>query len=400
MKENWIKNHLEQLEQRGDLRKISPLHPVEGQKRVQRDKDGKAAGRSLLNLCSNDYLGLSTKGKLLQDFYRDLLKKGSYEKYIPGNYSSRLLSGDNIIFHELEAHLGALFNKSVLLFNSGYHGNIGIIPSITGKNDLILSDKLNHASIHDGVRLSYSKVKRYQHLDYDQIERILCKQRNKYENVVIISESVYSMDGDCADLSRLVEIKNRHNCLLYIDDAHGFGMYGEHGLGKVEEAGLISEVDILTATFGKAIGGGGGFAVTSSEMKSFLINSARSLIFTTAMVPVTAAWNLFIIQQLNSFSDIRNKVVDISGMLVEKMNSAGVGIKSETNIIPFLVGDNKKLLHISNKLQDNGFFVKPIRSPSVPVGTERLRISLTGAMEWEDIQELPLLLKEGMSCEN
>ncbi|MEK6201648.1 MAG: aminotransferase class I/II-fold pyridoxal phosphate-dependent enzyme, partial [Desulfobulbaceae bacterium] len=294
---------LSRLEQCGRLRQLRPLAGRKGC-RVQYQ------GREMLNLTSNDYLGIAGDSHLLSRFYEGMaFSESLLDEYGLGAASSRLLAGDTDLAHHLEQDLATAYDKSgrsvALLFNSGYHANIGILPALLGKNDLILSDKLNHASIHDGMQLCRAEHKRFQHCDYEQLERLLADNRHRYERVVLVSESVFSMDGDVADLVRLVQLKKEFDTLLYLDEAHAVGLYGERGLGKAEEQGVLADIDLLVGTFGKALASIGAFVICSQDIHDYLINHSRSLIFTTALPPVVLNWNCLVFQEQQTMAEQR-----------------------------------------------------------------------------------------------
>jgi 8-amino-7-oxononanoate synthase len=250
-------------------------------------------GKRFLNLTSNDYLGLAGNARLLSRFYSSRTDENLFDRFGLGAASSRLLTGDIDTAHLLEEKLAEEYQRpAALLFNSGYHANIGILPALLGKGDLILSDKLNHASIHDGIQLCRAEHKRYRHCDYNHLQEILEAGRDRYGRVIIISESVFSMDGDVADLKQLVALKKKYGALLYVDEAHAVGLYGAKGLGKAEEQEVIHEVDFLMGTFGKAYASIGAFVVCDADIRDYLINHSRSLIFTTALPPVVVHLSL------------------------------------------------------------------------------------------------------------
>jgi 8-amino-7-oxononanoate synthase len=279
-----------------------------------------------------------------------------------------------------------------LLFNSGYHANIGILPALLGKNDLILSDKLNHASIHDGIRLCRAAHKRFTHGDYEQLERLLATHRHHYERVVIVSESVFSMDGDVADLGRLAGLKKEFNTLLYLDEAHAVGLYGEKGLGKAEELGFVADIDLLVGTFGKALASTGAFVVCGQDIYDYLVNHSRSLIFTTAMPPLVLNWNRFVFQQQQAMGEQRRYLTALSRQLRQALRQQGLDSIGDSNIIPLIIGGDQETVALAEKLQHYGFLIFPVRPPAVPEGTARFRLSLTADMSWSDLQSLPEIL--------
>ena len=335
--------------------------------------------KRFLNLSSNNYLGFADSKSITREF---LDSEG--DKYSFGSASARLLTGTLPIYRELEELIAVLFCKSAtLLFNSGYHANVGINSSLAARGDVIFSDKLNHASIIDGMKLSEGKFFRYPHNDMEALERLLIRERKNFNNAVIVSESVFSMDGDIADICRLVELKNKYNCILVLDEAHAFGVFGKKGLGVCETLGLINEVDLIIGTFGKAIGSMGAFATGNKVLINYLINKARSFIFSTALPPINVAFSKWIIE--NKLPDTFEKR--------KYMLELGRKLNSESHIIPVVIGENQKTVEMCDILYQNGYFTLPIRPPTVPVGTSRIRLSLTTEIQQKDLVKLMEILK-------
>lgn len=330
--------------------------------------------KKLLNLSSNNYLGFADNEQITKEFLSEV---GS--KYTFGSASARLLTGTLPIYSELENLITKLFRtEATLLFNSGYHANVGINSSIAGSGDVIFSDKLNHASIIDGMQLAKGKFFRYKHNDMENLEKLLVKERNNFNNAVIVSESVFSMDGDIANLLRLVELKKKYDCILVLDEAHAFGVFGERGLGVAEKLNLIQDIDLIVGTFGKAIGSMGAFVTGKKVLINYLINKARSFIFSTSLPPINVAFSKWIIEnKLPNTFEIRKKMLKLG----KKMGSV-------SHIIPVIIGENDKTVEVSNILYQNGYFTLPIRPPTVPLGTSRLRLSLTADMEDGDLATL------------
>jgi 8-amino-7-oxononanoate synthase len=369
---------LDRLRENGRLRQLHPLDGREGS-RVNYE------GRRLLNLTSNDYLGLAANRTLLERFYAGIDSDSLIDRFGLGVASSRLLSGDYAVAHELEQTLAATYGRpAALLYNSGYHANIGILPALTDKGDLILSDKLNHASIHDGLRLCQAEHRRYRHCDYDHLEAVLQQLRSDYERVIVVSESVFSMDGDVADLRRLVEIKNRFDCLLYVDEAHAVGLYGERGLGHAEEQGVLNDVDLLIGTFGKALASVGAFVLCSGDIREYLVNRSRSLIFTTALPPVVISWNHFVFRHMLGLGRQRLHLQGLAGKLRSELVRAGLSTAGSTNIVPVLIGQDVTTVKLAEAMRKGGWLIFPVRPPTVPEGTARLRLSLTADMLWQE----------------
>lgn len=346
-------------------------------------KDGKFIyfnGKKLLNLSSNNYLGIADNENITKEFL-----EFSGNRFGLGSASARLLTGTLPVYKELENTLCGLFKKEkALLFNSGYHANVGITSSIAGKSDVIFSDKLNHASIIDGMRLSAGKFFRYKHNDMESLEKLLIRERKNFNNAIIVTESVFSMDGDIANLKKLVELKNKYNCLLMVDEAHAFGVFGEKGCGVCEELEILTEIDLLVGTFGKSIGSMGAFTVGNKVLIEFLTNKARSFIFSTALPPISIAFSKWIIE--NKLTKTFEKR--------QKMLALGRKLGSESHIIPVIIGGNAETEEVCKRLFDAGYFTLPIRPPTVPEGTSRLRLSLTTDIEEDDLKNLTMLLSE------
>ena len=376
---------LEKLKQQSQFREIPDIEA----------KDGKyifAEGQKYLNLSSNDYLGFAYNQDLVQEFLTSL---NSDKNILFSSASSRLLTGNSKVFTDLEEHVAKLFNKErCLLLNSGYHANIGLLSALCQKGCAVFSDKLNHASIIDGMKLSDGDFYRYKHLDYSHLESLLEKNASKYEKVFIISESVFSMDGDIADINRLVEIKTKYNAILIIDEAHGFGVFGEKGCGICEN---IAGVDLIVATFGKAVASYGAFVVGDSVLIEYLINKARSFIFSTNIPPINAMWTLWLLKnKLSETYQDRQNLLVLASFLRSELQKHGLVTLGESQIVPVIIGDNDRTVKIAIKLRNEGFWILPIRPPTVPEGASRLRISLNTLMKKEDIIRLPQIIKEGL----
>lgn len=340
---------------------------------------------NLIDFSSNDYLGLGANKRIKEEFF----SKYEHHYFEMTASASRLLSQSQNIYLQLESLLNSLYNKEILLFNSGYHANTGILSALCNKNTLIVADKLVHASIIDGIILSRAPFVRFKHNNYDELELILDKESPNYENIFIITESIFSMDGDCCDLPRLVNIKKQYdNVILYVDEAHAFGVFGENGLGLAEELDLIPEIDILVGTFGKACASSGAFVATTDILKEYLINKSRSFIFSTAIPPICCLWTKFIIEHFLGMQKERLYLKEISLSLCNEMRNDGYNIDSVSQIIPLIIGDSAKTLEISKKLRNLGYIALPIRTPTVPKGTERIRLSLNSNLSKETITQL------------
>lgn len=343
-------------------------------------------GKKMLNLSSNDYLGLTNKEDLIESFYASL----SGEDRLPGSCSSRLLTGNSCAYERLETLIAKRFGKeSALVFNSGYHLNTGVLPAITDRHSLILADKLIHASIIDGIRLSGIPFERFRHNDLGHLERLLSKNRNNYHRIIVMVESIYSMDGDVADLLGLVELKKQYPSVeLYVDEAHAIGVRGKTGLGLAEETQTIKSIDYLVGTFGKAFASMGAYIVCDAEVKDLLINKSRSLIFSTALSPSSVSWTEKIFRLLPEFTHEREALSQNALLLRNAIKKLGVKMPSSSHIIPYMIGENQPCVEKAEQLQKLGFFVLPIRHPTVPLHTARLRFSLTAAIKTDELKQL------------
>ena len=345
-------------------------------------------GRNLLNFSSNDYLNISTDRDLLNEFIE---KYKNHEEFILSSTSSRLLTGTSTVYKKLEDNLAKIFNKEAcLIFNTGYQCNLGVVSSLVNRDDVIFSDKLNHASIIDGMRLSSTQFFRYKHFDYNNLEELLIKHRHEYKKAIIISESVFSMDGDIADIKKLIELKKKYNCLLMIDEAHAFGIYGKNLAGIADRDNLLNDVDIITATLGKSFASMGAFCVSNRTIIDYLINKANSFIFSTAIPPVNIMWSNFLIEE--KFNTVRQKAEKLNTLIKEAHNY--IKDNGETQIVPVIIGENNKTVIIAEQLRAKGFYILPVRPPTVPVNTSRLRLSLTADITFDEFKTVIDTVKE------
>ena len=353
---------------------------------IQNKSDGKIIidNKEYKNFASNDYLGISTKIGLQKEFLEST-------NSLLSSASARLLTGSSPEYKELESTISRLFNKeAALIFNTGYQCNLGVISALNTKGNVVFSDKLNHASIIDGMQLSKGEFYRYKHLDYENLENLLKSKRSQYKRAIIISESVFSMDGDVADINKLVELKNKYNCLLMLDEAHAFCAYGASLAGAAQ--GL--DIDIITATFGKAVGSFGAFCVSNQTIISYLINKSRSFIFSTSIPPLNIAWsNWLLTTKLDYLIEQKNKLQGITVKSHDLLKQQGIKTTSDSHIIPIIIGSNSETIKVSEYLKSKGFYIPAIRPPTVPEGSSRLRISLTADSNIDDFAQIINLIK-------
>ena len=377
-KETACKQELIQLEQTGNLRGLPGIE-LDG-KWIHLDE------KKMLNLSSNDYLGIASNKKMRQDF----LSNPDIDKAIFSSSSSRLLTGNYPVYQKVERLLTDLYKKeSALVFSSGYHMNMGILPAIADKNTLILADKLVHASIIDGIRISSAQCIRYRHQDYRQLEELLDKHHAGFRSMIIVTESIFSMDGDVSPLPLLVQLKKKYpNTFLYVDEAHAVGVRGLNGLGIAEEEDCIPEIDLLCGTFGKAFASMGGFVVCSKIFRDYLINRMRTFIFTTALPPIQLEWSFFVLNQMINMKEERMWLRKSSQKVKEALEEKGFTSTSSSHILPVVIGDSKETILKAGEMQRKGFYMLPVRPPTVPEGTSRLRISLTAGITSAELNQL------------
>ena len=372
-----FKQQLEQLSAQNQYRSIPDL--VHQGRYIMRENC------KMLNMSSNDYLGLASNENLRQSFLQQ------YGDNFPSftSSSSRLLTGNFPVYTDLEQLIAQRFQReSVLLFNSGYHANLGILPALTTTKSLILADKLVHASMIDGIRLSQCEFFRYRHNDYEHLKNLLEKNAGKFDRTFIVTESVFSMDGDVVDLNYLVQLKKQFpNTYLYVDEAHAIGVYGKNGLGIAERANVIADIDLLVGTFGKALASMGAYVVCDQILKECLINQMRPLIFSTALPPFNVAWTHFIFAGLPQFSKERTHLEQLSAFLRQEVEHRTQIMPSQTCIVPYILGENEATLAKAKALQEQGYYCLPIRPPTVPKGTSRIRLSLTADMTMDEVKQ-------------
>jgi 8-amino-7-oxononanoate synthase len=373
-----ISNTLEQLRISGNLRAI----PTSGN------------GNGCIDLSSNDYLGLAAHPELQEEF----LSEAENCKSPFTSSASRLLAAKQEDFFALEALISNLYSRSVLLFNSGYHANVGIVSALASEGTMILADKLVHASIIDGIVLSRAKFLRFAHNDLGALARLLEKHASSYERILVVVESVYSMDGDQCDIDKLIDLKEQYpNVMLYVDEAHAFGVLGTHGLGLVQSNPRRDSVDVIIGTLGKAAASSGAFVATTAEIREYLVNRARSFIFSTAIPPIVCRWSHFMIEKIITMDNEREALRQLTIETAKILSPYSTNEITPSHIMPMIIGDAARTVAISKRLLENGVKVLPIRTPTVPPDTERLRFRLSASLTTSDLQCLRSALASALS---
>ncbi|MBW8002342.1 MAG: 8-amino-7-oxononanoate synthase [Planctomycetes bacterium] len=360
-----IDEYLEQAKTKSQLRFLRPAG-------FRREGRICFKGREFFDFSSNDYLGLSGHAKLKEASVKAI------EQFGVGSGASRLLSGDLKIHHELEERVACFKGKeAALVFNSGYQANVGIINALYGRGDVIFADKLCHASIWDGIKLSGAELFRFGHNDVGQLEKLLKGKADKFKRRLIVTETVFSMDGDKPPLKEMVELKERHGCELMVDEAHATGIFGADGGGVVSEFGLVERVDLIMGTFSKALGSFGAYLAGSAETIEYLINTCRSFIYSTALPAGIISANIASLELVRDEPFRRKELLENAYYFRNELRKKGFKVAGTSQIIPLVVGDTEKTILLSEKLCERGYWSLPIRPPTVPAGQSRLRFSLT-----------------------
>lgn len=340
-------------------------------------------GGDTIDLTSNDYLGLAQRDDLRDEFMAQY-HSGKFPALTSS--ASRLLASCQLEYREFESLMAEIYGREALVFNSGYHANTGIIQAIADKRTMVIADRLVHASIIDGIRLSGARFTRFPHNDFDRLERAIAAVPDDADRILIIVESVYSMDGDRADIDRLIDIRRADGrVMLYVDEAHGVGVEGPAGLGLVAASKAPAEVDIVIGTLGKALASSGAFALTGDIVKQYLVNKARSLIFSTALPPACVAWSRFLFGKMMGMNAERATLCRHAERIADAI-AAATGCRGVvSHIQPLVIGNAAATLQRSAELLREGVKVLPIRTPTVPPGSERLRFSLSASLTDADI---------------
>ena len=339
-------------------------------------------GKEYLLFCSNDYLGLSHDSRIVEAV------KTGLDEFGYGSGASRLVSG-TLAPHALceQKIAGYLDSEAALLFGSGYAANVGMIPALAGKGDLILADRLIHASLLDGCMLSRAEFKRYSHRDINSLEKLLKKHR-RAGNVWIVTDGLFSMDGDLAPLPEICGLAGRYGARVYLDDAHAFGIFGKNGRGSAEHFGVSDGIDVYMGTLGKAAGGLGAFAAGSKTVIDYLKNRARSFVYSTAMPAACALGAAKAVDILSDFGDERKRFWKVTEQFIAELKGLGFETGYQSYIIPLITGETDEALKTARWFWEQGVYMQAIRPPTVPEGSARLRLTLSLAQKEEDRQNL------------
>jgi len=339
-------------------------------------------GRQVILLCSNDYLGLATHPAIIRSAVQ------ATEHYGAGAGASRLICGTLPPHHQLEFSLASFKNtESALVFGSGYLANLGIIPSLIGRNGLILADRLCHASLIDGCRLSRADVRIFRHRDSTHVESLL-KRRPKNRPTLLVTDGLFSMDGDLAPLAELAALAKQYDALLYVDDAHGTGIMGRTGRGTLEELGVEHEIPFHMGTLGKALGSSGAYVVGSRETIDYLLNTVRPFIFTTAPPPGTVAAAIASLEVIQREPERRARLWANRQRVFHALQDLGFQLTATVSpILPILIGDARQALAFSERLLELGVYAPAIRPPTVPNDTSRIRLTVTSEHTPDQLDE-------------
>ena len=377
---------LEAIRSRGTYRRMRILEGTQGPRAV-------VDGRAVLNFASSNYLDLARHPEVIEASVRAARDHGCAAG------GSRLISGNLRIHELLEEELAELLGtEAALVFNTGYMANAGVIPTLAGRGDVIVSDALNHASIIDGCRLARAEIRVFPHGDLEVLEATLRQVATSRRRVLLAVDGIYSMDGDLAPLAEMVALARRFDAMLLLDDAHGTGTLGLRGGGTAELLGVEREVDVLVGTLGKALGSFGAFVAVSATLRDLLVNAARSFIFSCALAPAQVEAARAALRLLGREPWRRERLRAHGDLLRRRLADRGVSTQpSTTHIIPVMLGENQRTMATCERLLERGFFAQGIRHPSVPEGSARLRLTPMATHREEEIHALAGAVAEEVS---
>ena len=373
---DFISERLNELKKQGVYRKLPVLQSPSGPRCI-------IDGKEVINLSSNNYLGLANHPRL-----REAGKK-AIDEWGMGAGAVRTIIGNMTIHEELEKKLAEFKHvEAVIVFQSGFTANAGAIPGIVDKGDVIISDELNHASIIDGCRLSKADVVRYRHSDMEDLERVINEVKDNYNTKLIITDGVFSMDGDIAKLPKIVELAEKYGCLTYVDDAHSSGVLGSNGQGSAHHFGLSEKIDVQIGTLSKAIGVVGGYVAGRRNLIDWLNHRGRPFLFSTAAPPAAVAACIEAINILSGSTELTDKMWDNTNYFKKKLKGLGFNTgKSETPITPVITGEDRKAVDLSRRLFEEGVFAQSIVFPTVARDAARVRTIVTAAHTKNDLDE-------------
>jgi 8-amino-7-oxononanoate synthase len=371
-----LKRFLERRREDGILRELAPAEARSPGRVV-------IEGREFIDFSSNDYLGFSAEPALKKAAEEAVRRLGT------GSGASRLMSGNLELHHELERETAAFKGKeAALLFNSGYQANVGIIPALAGREDAVFADRAAHASLLDGILLSRAVHYRFRHNDTGHLADLLERHRADHRNALIVTETVFSMDGDLAPLPDLVDLKDRHGCRLLVDEAHATGVFGPHGSGCVEDAGLSDWVEFVMGTFSKALGGFGAYLAADAIAVEYLVNAARSFVYSTALPPPVVAADVAAVRLCREEPERGSDLLAKADRFRRRLREHGWQVKGESQIVPVLVGESGTAVRLAARLREREIYVLPVRPPTVPEGSARLRFSLCSRHTFEQLERV------------
>ena len=373
MLKDILANRLATIKERGLHRRLRIVESAQ-------DRTVILEGKELLLFSSNNYLGLANHSALIQ------AGRQATDRYGCGSGSSRLISGSMQLHDDLETRLARLKQtESALFFPTGYHANVGVLSSLMGPNDTIYSDSLNHASIIDGCRLSRAHIEIYDHGDTTHLNELLNNSSESGQKL-IVTDSVFSMDGDLAPLTRIVTIARHHDAWVMVDEAHATGVFGTQGAGLTEELGLSSQIDIQMGTLGKALGTFGAYVAGSRQLVDWLVNTARSFVYTTGAPPAVAASTLAALDIIEQEPGRRRQLWENTRFLSDGLRSLGYTLgDTSSQILPIIIGEERETMFVADVIFQHGVLAQGIRPPTVPEGTSRIRVTPMATHTREDL---------------
>lgn len=375
---SWLEEELEQRKKAGLWRQMKIAEGLPTPDKIIIDQ------RPMINLCSNNYLGLAGHPEIKKAAAEAIMRWGCSAT------ASRLMAGNTELHQKLETKISEFKEtEAALVYPSGYMANLGIITALVGPDDIVYSDRLNHASIIDGIILSRADLRRYRHNDLEHLEVLLKKTEDHRGRKMIVTDTIFSMDGDVALLPEIISLARKYDCLVMVDEAHATGVLGVKGRGAVEYFGLEGKIDVQMGTLSKALGAQGGYVAGSKQLIDFLVNKSRAFIYTTGLSPAMAGAALKALEIIKQDTSLKDKLWQNVSYFRQKIVEAGFDIgQSQTQIIPIMVGNSEKAVEFSQLLCEEGIFTRAVRPPTVPEGQARIRISITASHTESDLEKV------------